>query len=432
MSTLAPDRASMHSVDNECALCYEDLGQEHPPVPLDNCQHVFGRQCLDAWMASDNAQRNKCPTCRAVLFNLGARHHNDNLPLGPLDGAFDDPDLDNNNLHQPVHPYRNFDTEARNLYRWFIMDQENVSSFYRKLWRRAVRTLTPQYTASGHRITPELETAARIVLIELLNHIGYEPAHEDEDVYELLLRSLHDDREAILLCRRFMQLVMVMVMLSTFYPMSVEVVLGCFDLLPDLDGHLNFDLINTAIAHPSGPNAAILKIVTMLLVDHSIGYVANNLGAQWYVGIRASNLFYNKALVVKETMAGKSRDHKEAFKQMTATNAEIVRLWSEATVEEQPRARGNFCARLLGMFWRANPPREPRRTLTRPQPAFQNRAASDRTSRLMGPAGRVGSRRSGARASGARVSQHNYSSASLLVSSEGRVRMEQHTHMARW
>lgn len=56
-------------VDYECGLCYEKFTNEHSLVPLDNCRHVFGNQCLKAWMPSKNDQRDNCPECRALIFN---------------------------------------------------------------------------------------------------------------------------------------------------------------------------------------------------------------------------------------------------------------------------------------------------------------------------------------------------------------------------
>jgi hypothetical protein len=58
----------MHQVHHECALCMQTLNEEHPPVPLEHCCHVFGKKWLEEWLDSNNAQRNKFPTCRALLF----------------------------------------------------------------------------------------------------------------------------------------------------------------------------------------------------------------------------------------------------------------------------------------------------------------------------------------------------------------------------
>ena len=51
-----------------CPICCEPFGEEHLPVSLDGCRHVFGAECLKAWVTSGQAAQNKCPTCRAVIF----------------------------------------------------------------------------------------------------------------------------------------------------------------------------------------------------------------------------------------------------------------------------------------------------------------------------------------------------------------------------
>ncbi|KAH7406767.1 hypothetical protein DE146DRAFT_786572 [Phaeosphaeria sp. MPI-PUGE-AT-0046c] len=54
---------------NECALCYDPFSSSHPAAALPNCRHVFGSPCIEKWTASDNAQHNRCPECRALIFN---------------------------------------------------------------------------------------------------------------------------------------------------------------------------------------------------------------------------------------------------------------------------------------------------------------------------------------------------------------------------
>jgi hypothetical protein len=366
-------------MDQECALCYEDLSQEHPPVLLDNCCHVFGQQCLDKWTASDNLHRDKCPTCRAVLFNDREPRGNDRqghqtIPaqLQPVNAVNDFRNIPEDPGDAPNDPFlvliqpamrapRDLNQQTRALYREFLSDLDDVSSFYRKLWRRVVRTLTRQYIASDYRITQELDTAARIMLIELLENIDYEAMYED-DMYELLIQSLDGDDDATFLCRRLMQLVMVMVMLSPLMTMDINVVIGCFELLPDLHSDLGFDVVNTAVADPNAANACLLKFITMLLVDNNIGYVGNNVGAQWYVSGEPSNQFYIKALAVKEKLAVKSRAQTKAFKRMMVVDAEIVELWQQAGSEER-RAGQGICARLRRLFQCNDRVRRPRRTL---------------------------------------------------------------------
>jgi hypothetical protein len=66
MSSPTHGPASSYS-DHECSICTEDFSEEHPPVPLDNCRHIFCRDCLQHWRNSNNAQCNNCPECRAPI-----------------------------------------------------------------------------------------------------------------------------------------------------------------------------------------------------------------------------------------------------------------------------------------------------------------------------------------------------------------------------
>lgn len=55
----------------ECIICHEEYGESHQPVTLPECKHVFGLPCLRTWIRSPNRGHNRCPSCRAVLFDDG-------------------------------------------------------------------------------------------------------------------------------------------------------------------------------------------------------------------------------------------------------------------------------------------------------------------------------------------------------------------------
>ena len=56
----------------ECSICHENFDhKEHAPARLtglNSCRHVFGASCLKGWIMSDEPNANKCPMCRAVLY----------------------------------------------------------------------------------------------------------------------------------------------------------------------------------------------------------------------------------------------------------------------------------------------------------------------------------------------------------------------------
>ncbi|KAH7071621.1 hypothetical protein FB567DRAFT_538505 [Paraphoma chrysanthemicola] len=440
MSKSTIERASSPSTDRECGMCYDEAQY---PVPLDNCRHTFCQQCLIKWMTSNNAQRHKCPVCRAILFNDGIGpkqapqviprlqssatpydHHSRMMDRNGVHGGFF-----RNNAHPGDPTLRNIDQQTRTLYSDFIFDLENVASFYRKLWRRVVRTLAPQYVASNCLITEELNTAARIMFVELLDHVHYQAVFPEDDMRDIMMRSLNGDEDAMALSRRVMQLIMIMVMLCTIMPMDINVVLGCFDLLSDLRSTLDFDVINAAVADPSGANAPVLKVVTMLLVDHNVGYVGNNLGAQWYASIEPSDQYYTKALAVKGKLDRESRTRKETFKKMLAGNEEIAHLWQQARIDDPP-ARQGFCARLRGHFTRNDPIREPPRTLTRNPPSDRPRPTSDLASQLAGTG--AGTQYLGVQVFGLRQGRPRHDSEPLLVTPSERRQYQHQTHFAWW
>lgn len=56
-----------------CPICEDAFGEAHFPISIDGCRHVFGSECIKKWVRSTNAGRNKCPTCRRVMFETGSR-----------------------------------------------------------------------------------------------------------------------------------------------------------------------------------------------------------------------------------------------------------------------------------------------------------------------------------------------------------------------
>lgn len=60
-----------HNAEDSCAICHDPYGDSHTPVRItgiDNCNHVFGRECLEAWLNSGQLNSNTCPMCRTLLF----------------------------------------------------------------------------------------------------------------------------------------------------------------------------------------------------------------------------------------------------------------------------------------------------------------------------------------------------------------------------
>jgi hypothetical protein len=55
----------------ECIICHEEYSEAHQPVTLPECRHVFGLPCLRTWIRSPNRGHNRCPSCRALLFDDG-------------------------------------------------------------------------------------------------------------------------------------------------------------------------------------------------------------------------------------------------------------------------------------------------------------------------------------------------------------------------
>jgi hypothetical protein len=53
--------------DHDCGICTEAFSDQRPPVPLDNCRHIFCKPCIETWMTSQNLNSDKCPSCRAPI-----------------------------------------------------------------------------------------------------------------------------------------------------------------------------------------------------------------------------------------------------------------------------------------------------------------------------------------------------------------------------
>lgn len=53
----------------ECCICEEESSNTHAPVITPACRHVFGSRFLRSWVLSDNRAHNRCPLCRAMLFD---------------------------------------------------------------------------------------------------------------------------------------------------------------------------------------------------------------------------------------------------------------------------------------------------------------------------------------------------------------------------
>lgn len=340
--------------DNECALCYEDFCKDRPPVPLDNCRHVFCQECLDKWVASNNDQRNNCPTCRTPLFNKPNQHLQAQNPRpGPT------PILHVPNNHPgaaeaaffTANELLEINETTHNLWSRFKHSLAKPSSFYRRLNRHVRRTLLPLYMQSNELLTPALDIAARTMLIELLPQLP----HYDEEVaiYRWhLQQSLQGHtvgaRAAAyhrLVTRRLVQFAGVMVMLGAIGRINEIVAKKCFKILgSDLNGTLNFVDVNAAAYRPDMRNAPLLAVFTSLLANNSVAVVRNGMGAQWYIGgAQPSNIFAEQARKVKEDLADMSHEDREAYANTKVRDEEVLELWDDAEEDvgrQDPRVEG--------------------------------------------------------------------------------------------
>jgi hypothetical protein len=329
--------SSTHSFDYECALCMELFDEEHAAVTLDNCRHIFGKECLMRWINSKNARRNKCPTCRAVLFNgpradrvqpnaVASRHYTQGQP-GPRPPAQQAPVYTAHGLLR-IHEY------TQTVHRQFCSAVPNMTMFYTELWRDAACHLAPMYLASGKIITPELDIAARRMLVNSLNResvaiAGRAPEHRYRIQQSLPGAHIRNREYYRLVTRKLVQVTMVIVMLSSLIPMEVNIVTGCFALLSnDPDATLGYDFINAAIAHPSAANVPLLKVLTYLLLDKTVEQVCKSLGQQWHITAGPAEMFLDQTMRVKDTLNSRTRlENYFLVRTFAGTDYEILKLW---------------------------------------------------------------------------------------------------------
>lgn len=69
--------------DVGCVICNDAFSASHVPAIMPTCRHVFGASCLRKWVLSPNRGHNRCPVCRAVLFD-------DRLPLAEDENMADE------------------------------------------------------------------------------------------------------------------------------------------------------------------------------------------------------------------------------------------------------------------------------------------------------------------------------------------------------
>ena len=92
-----------------CAICMEPYftgigAQNEEPVRLRNCHHVFGEQCIRAWLnfGIDRPQIT-CPSCRDILFkNPRARRPAPNVMLADITTPFDGQEWDMNEFIEAI------------------------------------------------------------------------------------------------------------------------------------------------------------------------------------------------------------------------------------------------------------------------------------------------------------------------------------------
>ncbi|KAF1931259.1 uncharacterized protein M421DRAFT_408773 [Didymella exigua CBS 183.55] len=69
---IIPERGTL-SNGSECCICFDRYDDNaHGPVGITSnreCEHVFGRRCLEAYLDSANPSRNTCPVCRRKWYS---------------------------------------------------------------------------------------------------------------------------------------------------------------------------------------------------------------------------------------------------------------------------------------------------------------------------------------------------------------------------
>lgn len=66
----------------QCPICYDDFANADQgseiPVKLTVCGHIFGKECLNAYLNSKSATgiyQDRCPQCRIVMYRRGFPHN---------------------------------------------------------------------------------------------------------------------------------------------------------------------------------------------------------------------------------------------------------------------------------------------------------------------------------------------------------------------
>lgn len=62
---------SLLEEDRSCEICYEKFDDQSAewPLRIETCGHVFGNSCLLDHVRGGQAYSNKCPKCRAILWD---------------------------------------------------------------------------------------------------------------------------------------------------------------------------------------------------------------------------------------------------------------------------------------------------------------------------------------------------------------------------
>ncbi|KAF1943317.1 hypothetical protein EJ02DRAFT_141833 [Clathrospora elynae] len=69
------------SAASPCPICHEDYNEEHAPVLLRGCGHIFGKPCILEWFEEGG---NTCPLDRKVLFDTREERDWSLVPFDPL------------------------------------------------------------------------------------------------------------------------------------------------------------------------------------------------------------------------------------------------------------------------------------------------------------------------------------------------------------
>lgn len=53
-----------------CGICFGTYTSDNPACMVSQCGHVFHCTCIDSWTRSNNANKNKCPTCKRAIESI--------------------------------------------------------------------------------------------------------------------------------------------------------------------------------------------------------------------------------------------------------------------------------------------------------------------------------------------------------------------------